>query len=272
MIARDWQPGRVELSDGHLAYHRKPGGEQAVLLLHGLTDNGLCWRRAGDLLAEDFDVILLDARGHGHSSMPSTDTPDDPAGDIAEVVQCLGLEAPVVMGHSLGARAAAAFANAHPRIPQKVILEDPPFLSGTRSSPSSEQLKGFRKQILEFRDMSDEDIVEFGKRQHPSWREDEFPDWAAAKKQVHPDVMARYRFVPWTEIIRAIRAPTLLIYGDPTKDGIVNADIAAQASRLNPSIQSVSIAGAGHNVRRENFAEYMRRVREFLLPGAGRPG
>ena len=103
-----WQPGRVNVSGGHLAYHRTGGTGPALLLSHGLTDNGLCWLRLAAALDPEFDIVMLDARGHGESSRIPAGAAHDPADDIAQAIEALGLNAPIVMGHSVGARAIAA--------------------------------------------------------------------------------------------------------------------------------------------------------------------
>jgi len=38
-----------------------------MILLHGFTDNGLCWARVASMLENDFDIIMPDIRGHGKS-------------------------------------------------------------------------------------------------------------------------------------------------------------------------------------------------------------
>ena len=68
----------------------------------------------------------------------------------------------------------------------------------------------------------------------------------------------------WQVTLANIFAPTLLIYGQPGHGGIVTPDLAAEAQRINPNIQSAEIPTAGHNTRRENFADYLAAVRAFL--------
>jgi pimeloyl-ACP methyl ester carboxylesterase len=78
-----WSRGRLAVTGGHLAYHRTGGGGPALVLSHGLTDNGLCWSRLAEALAPAFDVIMLDARGHGDSARTAGCADLDPARDIA---------------------------------------------------------------------------------------------------------------------------------------------------------------------------------------------
>jgi N-formylmaleamate deformylase len=259
-----WQPGRVNVSGGHLAYHRTGGTGPALLLSHGLTDNGLCWLRLAAALDPEFDIVMLDARGHGESSRIPAGAAHDPADDIAQAIEALGLNAPIVMGHSVGARAVAAYANAHPGSVSRVILEDPPFLPLIDAATAARRKDRFREQVETFRTLSEDELIKRGKAASPAWHADDFPAWAAAKKQVDPEAMSVYH-QPWQQSITAITAPTLLIHGDPALGSLVTPEIVEEALCLNRNFNAVLVSGAGHNTRRENFADYLSAVRAFLL-------
>jgi pimeloyl-ACP methyl ester carboxylesterase len=245
-----------------LAYHRTGGDGPPVVLSHGLTDNGLCWRRLVRALEGEFDLVMLDARGHGGSSrIPASGF--DPAQDIAEAIEALGLASPIVLGHSVGARATAAYANTFPDRPRKVILEDPPFLPLAEAGAIEARDRKFREQVERFRAMTEDEIVELGRSTSPNWHSDDLPDWAAAKRQVDPAAMPTYA-TPWQAQIERIAAPTLLIRGEAELGSLVTRAIAEQAMALNPNIRTVDIPGAGHNVRRENFDAYLAAVAAFL--------
>ncbi len=266
-VARSWQSGTVPITGGHLAFHRTGGTGPALVLSHGLTDNGLCWSRVAAALASDFDIVMLDARGHGASSRTTVGAPNDPAQDIAEAIDGLGLESPLVMGHSVGARATADYANANPDRISKVILEDPPLLPIAARSEALLRREKFRRQVEEFQSLSDAGIVAMGKRLSPGWHEDEFPAWALGKRQVDPEAMPDYP-APWQDSLAGISVPTLLIYGESARGGLVTPDIAAEAMRINPQTKALQITGAGHNIRRENFHGFLCAVREFLSASA----
>jgi N-formylmaleamate deformylase len=259
-----WQSGTVLVSGGHLAFHRTGGSGPALVLSHGLTDNGLCWSRVAAALAPEFDIVMLDARGHGRSSRICVDAPQDPGQDIAEAIDALGLASPILMGHSVGARAAAMCANANPDRVSKVILEDPPFLPLAERSVAEIRRSNFRQQVEKFPAMSEAQITAMGKASSPGWHEDEFSAWTAAKKQVDPEAMPDYR-TSWQASIARITAPTLLIYGERGRGGIVTPELAEEARAINPNISAIQIAGAGHNIRRENFADFLAAVQAFLL-------
>jgi pimeloyl-ACP methyl ester carboxylesterase len=260
----------VAVSGGLLAYHRTGGDGAPLVLSHGLTDNGLCWSRLASALEAEFDVIMLDARGHGGSARISPAELCDPARDIAEAIDALGLERPVVMGHSVGARATAAYANAHPGRVSMVILEDPPFLPPMDPAAADARSRKFREQVERFQSMTEADIASMGQTSSPGWHQDEFPAWAAAKRQVDAGAWPVYA-TPWQAQIDRIAAPTLLIHGDANLGSLVTPAIAAEAVSLNPNVQAVRIDGAGHNVRRENFADFLSAVVAFLGGGSRRP-
>jgi pimeloyl-ACP methyl ester carboxylesterase len=259
-----WSSGFVDVTGGRLAYHRTGGPGPPLLLSHGLTDNGLCWSRFTAAMEADFDVIMLDARGHGESSRLDEPATHDAGRDIAEAIDRLGLIAPVVMGHSLGARATAACAAANPGLVARVVLEDPPLLPPAEPSEVERRRARFRKQVEKLRAMTDAEITAMGKALSPDWHDDEFPAWTAAKRQVDPEALPAFD-APWQASIAAIAVPTLLIHGDPDRGGLVTPVIAAEAVGLNAQVEAVRIAGAGHNIRRENLPDTLSAVRGFLL-------
>jgi N-formylmaleamate deformylase len=258
-----WPSGTLPITGGHLAYHRTGGDGPALVLSHGLTDNGLCWSRLAKVLASDFDVIMLDARGHGRGSRIIPGQPRDAGRDIAEAIEGLGLTAPIVMGHSVGARSTADYAAAWPGQASRVILEDPPLMPLIDPAAAERRRARFREQVEKFQAMTPTEITAMGKAQSATWHDDEFPAWTASKLEVDPEAMPDYRTL-WQDTFAAIRAPTLLIYGQPGHGGIVTPELADEARRLNPAIRSVEISGAGHNTRRENFTDYLAAVRAFL--------
>ncbi len=80
-------------------------GAPPFVLLHGLASTARSWDPvAGRLVAAGHDVFAVDLRGHGLS-----DKPDDGydmetlAGDLVGLLDRLGLDRPVLAGHSLGA-------------------------------------------------------------------------------------------------------------------------------------------------------------------------
>ena len=67
MPRETWTIGSVDVDAVAMYYTRTGGSKPQVLLLQGVTDDGGCWTRVAGNLEIQFDVIVMDARGHGRS-------------------------------------------------------------------------------------------------------------------------------------------------------------------------------------------------------------
>ena len=242
----------------------------SLVLLHGITDSGLCWPRVVKALAPEHDMILPDARGHGLSDKPAAGyAPQDHAADVAGLIQGLGLERPILIGHSMGAGVSATVAALYPDLVRGVILEDPPWRPGSDEGTPEEQAERaaeWRKDILSRKAKTRPEVIAQRKREQPEWADEEFNDWIVAKQQVSPEVtqFITAARLPWRDVCARIACPVLLITANVADGAIVTPEVAAEAAKLMPKGRAVHIAGAGHNIRREQFAAYMTAVREFL--------
>jgi pimeloyl-ACP methyl ester carboxylesterase len=111
-----------------------------------------------------------------------------------------------------------------------------------------------------------ETLLAYGREQWPDWDEVEFGPWAEAKLQMNPRAAFWIRDAPtrWSEIVPQITCPTLLVTGDPEMGSIVTPPIAKRVVAMNPRIKVVQISGAGHNIRRERFGQFISTVSAFL--------
>ena len=242
----------------------------SLVLLHGLTDSGQCWPRVVNALASEYDMILPNARGHGLSDKPAAGyAPQDHAADVAGLIRGLGLDRPILIGHSMGAGVSATVAALYPDLVSGVILEDPPWRPGSDEGTPEEQVaraSEWRKEIIERQTKTAEQIIATRKVEQSKWVDEEFAGWAAAKQQLSPEVTQYVTAprIPWRDICARIVCPALLITADVAEGAIVTPEVASEAVKLLPKGRAVHIAGAGHNIRREQFDAYMTAVREFL--------
>ena len=94
-----------------LTVRERPGGLPELLCLHGLASNALWWDPVGELLAPQHRVVAVDLRGHGLSDRPERGYGfAEVASDLAALLPQLGLQRPVVVGHSWGASVALELA------------------------------------------------------------------------------------------------------------------------------------------------------------------
>src|SRR3990172_10962635 len=102
-----------------------PGTAPAIVCIHGLTANHVCWRSMADILAPKHRLIGYDRRGRGDSDKPATGYSLDQHGrDLLALLDHFGLGKAILMGHSLGAHIALKFSVAHPERVSKLVLVD----------------------------------------------------------------------------------------------------------------------------------------------------
>jgi pimeloyl-ACP methyl ester carboxylesterase len=87
----------------HIAYETLGDGPVAVVLVHGWSCDRSYWRLQLAPLARHYRVVALDLAGHGESGLGRARwTQAAFGGDVAAVVQALGLRRVVLVGHSMG--------------------------------------------------------------------------------------------------------------------------------------------------------------------------
>jgi pimeloyl-ACP methyl ester carboxylesterase len=271
----EWFSGDIVANGIRIHYYRTGGGKPPVVLSHGATDDGLCWTPVARALEPDYDVIMPDARGHGLSQAPEGGyTATERAADLAGLIRALGLDKPAAGGHSMGAATTLHLAAGYPDLVRCAILEDPglwPAGAQPNDAEREARMARMRANVAELKAMSREAVIAHGRARNPAWSDEELGPWADAKLRVSAAFLGAPR-VPerpaWWEVLPKVRCPVLLITADPEQGAIVTPEVAAEAARLNPRVQVVRLRGAGHNIRREQFEEYLQAVRAFLAQGA----
>ncbi len=238
-----------------------------LVLLHGSSDNGMCWISVAQALQQEYDVVMPDARGHGLSEKPETGYESEMmAADAAGLIEALGLAPVYLMGHSMGAATAAACAAAYPELVSALVLSDPPWWSEEPATPTEEQVAARVRNVEEMRALSTDELKALARKEHPNWPEIELGPWADSKQQHSPYHMSSPRWPrpSFRTLVPKIQCPILLITADPDRGALVTPEVAAEAAGLWQEGRVVRIAGAGHNIRREQFGPYMEAVRAFL--------
>ena len=153
-----------------------------------------------------------------------------------------------------------------------VILEDPRLLPRPASDPrasatsdadaAAEQQKR-RAQILQRNNTSIEDLVTECMKRNPQWGRSECEYWAPSKRLHHPDTALRNRGErpSVSELFKQITVPTLILKAD-AKDDVrrQNEEVAGLLKRGT----IVHVAGARHNVRRDQKQRLLIALRGFL--------
>jgi pimeloyl-ACP methyl ester carboxylesterase len=246
-----------------------------LVLLHGLSDSGLCWPDAVRRWRHDYRIVAPDARGHGESPRfdPVTSASnrfDDMVADVVTLLEALaddGGEVPLLIGHSMGAGVAAAVLSSRPDLVRAGVLEDPPWFTMPGEARRPPQPETLQQSVRPFRD----DLaaaMAAGRVELPLWPEIEFQPWAASKAQLDPSLTDRDQIVqqaPWIEVAASITRPTLLVTGGRDDEVLVGPLTRQRLVKLdNSHIEVEVVPGAGHTVRRDRADAYHQIVDPWI--------
>ncbi len=272
-----WAQGDVYANGIKIHYYRTGGNKPQVVLNHGAMDDGLCWTRVTKALEAAYDLIMLDARGHGLSDIGQGDySSQSRAADLAGVIQALGLDRPVVGGHSLGADTALNLAGHDPELVRGIFLEDPPItlpgqqIFGGKTVEGKDPVRLMKIFMRTIRALPSFIGASIARRLNPCYHEDEILPWVNSKKRLSTDFLASMATsldfsggIP-TELLGGIKVPVLLIIGDRDAGAIVSQEVAAAIQAATKDLRIAHLTGASHDIRRSRFDGYMAALRSFL--------
>jgi pimeloyl-ACP methyl ester carboxylesterase len=272
-----WSDGYVSANGLNLHYYRTGGNKPKVIFNHGAGDDGLCWTHVVKELEADYDCIMVDGRGHGKTSGGKGDySTAQRVADLAGLIQALGLDRPVVGGHSLGADTAMNFAALHPDLTRAIFLEDPPIIipgekfgDGKQDFKIEDLGKMMARFMRLFKLMPKFMATSMARKGNPTYPDDEIIPWVNSKKRVSFDFLSSMNSMAFDitapfEVFKQIRVPVLLIIGDKEKMSIVSLESAQKAASVNEKVKVVHLEGASHDIRRTRFDGYMPALKDFL--------
>jgi pimeloyl-ACP methyl ester carboxylesterase len=262
-----WSEHDLSTEDNTIHYYRM--GQRTkppVVLLHGFADAGLCWLRLATDLAQDYDLVMIDAPGHGRSGTgPEPERFREQAvADVLEVIDALALDRPALIGHSMGAATAASVAVWSSRI-RCMVLEDPRWRDapGELEPVESPGIAQVRSQKC----LSREQLRAVANTERSMWSEVDRLHWVDARDQFNLQILEHgpiSPLEPWREIVKDVRCPVLLLTADPERGAFITPEIAHEAMRLLRAGSLAHIPGAGHNIRREHYEPYRVAVASYL--------
>lgn len=269
----NWRSGFVEVNGLRLHYRRRRNKNRpALVLAHGFSDDGLCWRPVADRLMDEYELILVDARGHGRSAEPGQSyNAVTAAADLAGVITALRLAHPAVLGHSMGAVTALALAGTYPELVRAILLEDPPpWWQSDALEADPAWLAGMRQWLTGLKRLTRAELIAAQRQAAPTWSTAELGPWADAKLRASFNILNQSPSgLDWPATLRAITCPTLLITAAPELGALVTPAAVAAFCQLLPAARVVHLPGAGHSIRREQFEPYLAAVRAFLAETMG---
>lgn len=262
-----WTSGFCRANGTTIYYLRTGGSKPPLVLLHGLTGSGACWTPLARSLESEYDVVMPDARGHGNSSTPLHGYRyEDHAHDIIELIQGLGLSAPILLGHSMGGMTAAVVAASSAQIIRSVILVDPTFLSPQRQREvcDSDVIEQHRRLLSQ--DKCDV-IIQLQLRH--ARRSPEIVELIASAR-LQTRISAFDVLTPpnpeYYQLVDALNVPILFVVGDA---GVVSLQTARELQSRNSLVRIELIQDAGHGVQYDQPERFEAVVKSFLQSMAG---
>lgn len=250
-----------------------------IVFLHGLMGFLNNWRKIIHYFENDYQCLSFDQRGHGRSIKPEQGySPADYAEDLLNILDELGWQKIILVGHSMGGRNALSFTVSHPSRVEKLVVED--------IAPSDQNPEGWRyferllgvvptpfKSRAEAREFFQNELKT---RLSPKENADMLSAYFYANMEDKADGTVSWRFSPeailetakaarsqdrWEEV-KKISVPTLWIRGGNSLT-LLREDYEKILS-MNSLIQGVEIPDSGHWVHAEQPVAFVDALKNFF--------
>jgi len=259
---------------GVRTHYRDEGSGPVVVLLHANFGNLIGWDPWVEILKDNYRVVRLDMTSHGL-------TGPDPTGDyttertlnvVEKFIDAMSLERFSIGGTSMGGTIAIHYANRHPDRIENLILLSPGSLEGKERKSGGRGDVPNAAYILKY--IMPRALPEFMLRSgfgDKSKLTNELIDrwydmWMReGNREAQLDRLRQYKPGDIEDLIRELRAPTLLMWGEANTTA--KFEQAAHFRELLENVESltfISYPGVGHMAVQEAGEQTGRDVRRFL--------
>ncbi|MDQ6601703.1 MAG: alpha/beta fold hydrolase [Chloroflexota bacterium] len=247
-------------NDGTRIYYEREGSGPPLVLQHGFTRSLEGWRDSGyvDALKNDYELILLDARGHGRSDKPHDPAAyayDKRAADVLAVLDDAGIARAIFWGYSMGGHIGYAIGQYAPGRFDALILGG--------MHPYARDPAQSRQRAEAIRSGGIAQYVADGER-----REGPLPPQMRARVLANNDsealaaaTIASGDAPSFDEALANLRIPVLIYAGD--RDQPIH-DEAARAATGKQHVQFVTLPGLNHGEGSRRSDVVLPHVRAFL--------
>ena len=270
----------LETKDGTKIFYKDWGARDAqpIVFSHGWPLSADAWNVQMLFFGlQGFRVIAHDRRGHGRSDQPwDGNNMDQYADDLAELVEKLDLKNAVLIGHSTGGGEVAHYLGRHgtARVAKAVLVGAvPPLMLKTDANPEGtpmEVFDGIRKGTAGDRSQFFMDLTmpfygfnREGAKTNEGLRQGFWLQGMAGGIKGHYDCVHEFSEVDYTEDLKKIDKPTLVIHGDD--DQIVPIKASAEKSvKLLKDGKLLVYKGAPHGLAETEADRFNADVLAFI--------
>ena len=234
------------------------GQGDTIILLHGWGCDRNIWKATREMLSNHFQVVAVDFAGFGLSSEPqSVWGVEEYTRSIEALVKELGIERPMLMGHSFGGRVSILYASRNEV--KSIILTDAAGVKPRRT------LSYYRK-VYTFKLMKHLLPLLIGRRKAQMLIEQRrsksgSSDYNRATPMMRA-ILSKCVNEDLCHLMPKVAAPVLLFWGD--KDTATPLRDAEIMRRLMPDAGLVVAQGAGHFAMLEQPELWMATIKSFL--------
>ncbi|UCC43710.1 MAG: alpha/beta hydrolase [Candidatus Zixiibacteriota bacterium] len=260
----------VAIVEGTELYYEELGEGHPVVLIHGGGLDRRMWDAQLEPFAEHYRVIRYDVRKHGRTKGTSSEYTDH--GELHGLLEHLGVEKAVIVGHSMGGRIAVDFALKYPDMTAGLVL-DGPGIGGV--IPDTDLIRRYLSELSEALEQGDlersaEVMLRYltdGPQRTPEQvdstiREQVRTMYLSNLGQDADSGQAYMLSPPAIGRLSEVSVPTLVIEGDLDMPEII--DLVDVVTREIPDARRVTITGAAHMVNMEKVEEFNQVVLDFL--------
>jgi N-formylmaleamate deformylase len=239
-------------------------GGPPLVLLPGITSPAITWAFGSERLATFSRVFTLDNRGRGLSSGGPglAYRLADYAADTAGLIGALGLDRPVVLGHSMGARITVKLAATSPEAVGPLILADPP-VSGPGRRPYPLPLAWYLEGIDK---ASRGAAMAVAGTPLANWSDEQLAlraEWLpTCDRTAIAESHRSFQDEDIHALMPAVRSRTLLICA--ANGGTITAEEEREILALIPDCRSVRIPNVGHMIPWDDLEAFVGAVRAFV--------
>lgn len=261
------------------------GGEGPLIMaLHGLASSAQWYYRLAQRLKDKYRIIAPDQRGHGQTTQaPSGYDWQTLASDVTGLMDQLGDEQAIILGHSWGGHVATNVAARYPDRVSRLVMIDGGFQNGHLLPDSSWEVFQVRFGPRDVAGTKEEFLSRLRTQMGDSWAEDlehtvlsmvYEDDQGQIRDILRPDNHAQTLKSMWDEppsvILPRIQCPTLIVPAGPTPER-ANSDFARMreimvgaAERETPNCTVRWIPDTIHDIGYHKPDELAQVIREFV--------
>jgi lipase len=243
-------------------------GAQRIVCLHGVTSQGRHFGELAKRALSDYHVLAPDLLGHGSSTW---EPPWDIETHLSAIVETVGVEPAVLLGHSFGARLAFELAARAPKLVPRLVLLDPAILllphvalfaaeNGRRERSYVSFDEGIDRRYVESQlHLAPRELVEEELRTHLVPGDDGLYRYRYCQSAV---VAAYGEMASQPPPFQRVRLPTLLVLGERSYlpyDHLLDEHRAALGDLLE-----VVVVPGGHTVLWDALDETAGAIAAFL--------